>query len=665
MQSPLHALRVRYLLAIVLALLPAAAFAQPPTESLTTATPGVYAEDGNLYVALPIENVGAASVLHVQVESIRVASGSVLTPAAFPVVLGDIQPGESAVLNTSFTMPSMMARAASLIVSGTYLVGNDLRSFMLQRALTIPQPDGEAKLMNASAEPQTQLGAPFPPQPLPSPAEHEQTTVPPIPIGPFREGSTALEMEVQIPGPNSATATRTIMAPSSDPLVIVRNTAFGTNPGDPPDMSGASGGRVVLATANTYLAVSTDDGVSFTTVNPSAIWSDVASPAKDSNGKTIDMGICCDQVVRYVASIDRFVWLMQFNQAPSGKGTINKYRLAAASPADIRTKGVTAGGVWTYWDLTSDTFNLGDNWMDYPDMAIGNKFLYMSTNKVNVGGFMVRIPLTEIRDRLPLHIGYSKAGICAKMTRNAADEVFCGILAGNSAISIYSIKESSNSYVWRTVKLATWDQSDFTAVDPKGKQWILGAVGFTNVMGAARRYLVNPNGGYFFNELWYAWNVGRDSKYPYPSVELVRLDAATFAVIQQVRIFNSQYAFTYPDIAPNELGGGALAGFDVGFTFLWGGGPIFYGNLGVGIFGLDPFPAQMVSPGNTQLASVGLSDGSPLDRSGDYFTVNPHWPQPGAFSAFVYRVLLDPHEDAGWRWECRAIRFGRSSFFGL
>jgi hypothetical protein len=26
----------------------------------------------------------------------------------------------------------------------------------------------------------------------------------------------------------------------------------------------------------------------------------LSSPAKDSNGKTIDMGICCDQVVRYV-----------------------------------------------------------------------------------------------------------------------------------------------------------------------------------------------------------------------------------------------------------------------------------------------------------------------------------------------------------------------------
>jgi hypothetical protein len=129
--------------------------------------------------------------------------------------------------------------------------------------------------------------------------------------------------------------------------------------------------------------------------------------------------------MRYVASIDRFVWLLQFNWVMTSKGgRINKYRLASASPADIRTKGVAGSGVWTYWDLTSDTFKLGENWMDYPDMAVGNKFLYLSTNKVDTGGFMVRVPLAEIRDRVTINMNYTDAGICAKMTRNAADEVF-------------------------------------------------------------------------------------------------------------------------------------------------------------------------------------------------------------------------------------------------
>jgi hypothetical protein len=243
--------------------------------------PGVYAEDGNLYIALPIENVGAAPVLRVQIDSIRVASGSLLTPAALPLVLGDIAPGERALLDASFAMPNMNDRNASLVVSGTYLLGNELLDFTLHRALAVPQAAGETKAKKASAEPHTQLDSPFQAQPLPPSGEsgHEQAEVPPVPIGPFRQGSTALNMEVQIPGPNAATPTYTTMGPS-DPLIITRNTSFANNAGDPPDMSGASGGRVVLATANTFLAVSVDDGVNFSMVDPSTIWSDVASPPK-------------------------------------------------------------------------------------------------------------------------------------------------------------------------------------------------------------------------------------------------------------------------------------------------------------------------------------------------------------------------------------------------
>jgi hypothetical protein len=62
---------------------------------------------------------------------------------------------------------------------------------MLQRALTIPQPDGEAadERIGGTA---TQLGAVS--ATLCRARVTEQVTVPPIPIGPFREGSTALEI---------------------------------------------------------------------------------------------------------------------------------------------------------------------------------------------------------------------------------------------------------------------------------------------------------------------------------------------------------------------------------------------------------------------------------------------------------------------------------------
>jgi len=386
---------------------------------------------------------------------------------------------------------------------------------------------------------------------------------------------------------------------------------------------------------------------------------------KDDTGNVIAGGLCCDQVVRYVPAIDRFVWFLQFDKVSAkGGGFINMVRIAVASPTDIRSKGIDGAGVWTYWDMTSATFGLGENWMDYPDMAVGANFLYFSINKVDTGGFVVRIPPAELRAGTTIHMNYTAPGICAKITRNAATEAFCGILGSASSLIVYSWKEDTNVYSWRTVPLASWNGSDFTAPDPDGKAWILGAANLFNVQAAARRYSHKPLvGGYQFNELWFAWNAGRDASSPYPSVELVRLDADTLNVIQQIKIRNNEYAFAYPDLAANELGAGNAAGSDVGFTFLWGGNK-FYGNRGVGLFRLGNLSNVLVREDNLELVSVGSSDFSPRGgRAGDYLTVNPHSPSDGAFSAFVYRVLQDSAEPAGWRWDCRAVRFGRGSTF--
>jgi hypothetical protein len=654
-------------------------------ESLAITTPGVYSEDGKLYLALPITNNGKALARHVQIEAITMGAASLLTPATLPAVVGDIEPAELKVLDASFALPSerglislLAGRRFSVTVKGSYSVNNQTESFTLNSVFNIPKTTGEAVAASTSVNPQVQTGSPFPAQRLPAdrPVEHEQGNVPPIPLGPFRKGTPVPDTNVRISGsadfrgPSDLfSATYRAAAytePDPDGLLVTRNAPFSPNAGGPPDMSGASAGGVVFATANTFGAVSTDDGATFKTVDPSTIWKDVFSPTKDSAGKVIDGGLCCDQVVRYVATIDRFVWLLQYwpVTAPKG-GLINKVRIAVAKPDDIRTKGASGPGVWTYWDMMSDTFKLGEQWMDFPDMAVGKSFLYFSINKVNTGGFVVRIPLAELRDGKTINMDYTAAGVCAKMSRNASTEVFWGILSGTSAITVYNWKEDSSKYSARTVPLSSWSK-DFSsylpAPDPDGKRWINGAVGFDNVQGAARRYALNPFGGYVFNELWFAWNAGRDPSSLNPGIELVRLDATTFSVIQQTRIKTPSYAFAYPDLAANELRGGELVGSDIGFTFLWGGNS-YYGNPGVGLFRLGASPGQLVKGDNTELVSVGISDFSPTGRSGDYLTVNPHWPQPGVFSAFVYRVLKDSTVPSGWRWETRAIRFGRESYF--
>jgi hypothetical protein len=180
-----------------------------------------------------------------------------------------------------------------------------------------------------------------------------------------------------------------------NPLVFLRNTQFGitatpSEHGVPVDPSGASMGNVVLASGNTYASLSTDGGRTFIQLEPTKIF-----PNRDAARNLIDGGLCCDQIVHYIPSIDRFVWLMQFNRGPTGP---NRLRIAVASPQDIIDSNGTA---WTFWDLTSTSFGLGNNSsLDYPDIGFGDTFLYIS---VNVLGFretltVVRIPLSDLKN---------------------------------------------------------------------------------------------------------------------------------------------------------------------------------------------------------------------------------------------------------------------------
>src|SRR5262245_4617695 len=138
------------------------------------------------------------------------------------------------------------------------------------------------------------------------------------------------------------------------------------------DLSGADSERgVVLLSGNWFCNYSTDNGNSFKTVDPTTVF-----PSWK------DHKFCCDQVVIYVPSIDRFIWFMQHDADSKGVGA---FRLAAGSTADIQKKFETA---WTYWDFTSSTFGLTEG-MDYPDLAFTNQFLYLSTDATTTDGRLV------------------------------------------------------------------------------------------------------------------------------------------------------------------------------------------------------------------------------------------------------------------------------------
>lgn len=486
-------------------------------------------------------------------------------------------------------------------------------------------------VLTAFADPHLVNKAPFPPFVDNIPAElrneGEQRR---IPQGLLRGD---LKPQVQSSGP----FTPPNLKGPQGPITIPVNTAFGNQVsfgGSPPDMSGASSGRVVLVTGNTWAAWSSNGGATFNTINPSTIFP--SAPSLDSNGLRLDGGLCCDQIIQYVPSIDRFIWLMQF-WGTAGVSGANMYRIASASPAQLVASGGTS---WTYWDLRSGTFGLGTSFLDYPDMSYSNSYLNVSIDQVGTGLLVTRIPLTQLRDSQTIYFDYthpadSGSAYGGHLMQNTGDELFWAGHMNNSQMRIYSLHEGDNHYFWRNLDINSWPNTGYASITPDGVTDWLG-FGFPGgaVVGATRRN-GSINGGRF-DQLWFAWSAGTGGGFSQSHVQIAVVNRANFSLSSQLQIWNGSFAFSYPYLATSQSG-------EIGLAVSLGGRGI-QATSAFGFWG-DFLVYTM--------ANSALSQG----RWGDYITVRRDGADPDTFDATGYAIAQPPN--SGAYYDPHFVKFSR------
>lgn len=509
---------------------------------------------------------------------------------------------------------------------------------------------GEAELQRGEALGIKVEGAPYPPFEIEGEAAEGRNVdhYPVVPAGPLR-GSLAPEVP-----PLELRDYRGGAGGAANPVRFIVDTGVGSKlpiSGFPPDPSGAPGNGVVLISANTSAAYSTDDGNTFTTLNPTKIFP--SAPNRDAAGNLLDNGLCCDQVIQYVPSIDRFIWLMQF--CGSGAATpggnclqgVNRLRIAAASPADIKNSKGTA---WTYWDLTSAGLNLGNRAMDYPDMAVGANSLYVSADSVGSGGLVVvRIPLAQIQAGGSITFDFTNpsnpsgqgAAYGSHLCQNVSDTIFWAGHYNTSKLRVFSMKEGENRYSWRDVDHDSYPSTDFSSLCPDNNDW-LNFVG--TQFGAAAVIGVTLVG----NEVWFAWTAGRGGGFGHPHIQVVQIDINTFKKTKQWQIWNPDHAFAYPSLATNTAG-------EVGIALAWGGGKKYYASFAVGILGDFVVWYSEASDATDATNSGAGSNG----RWGDYVTCRRAHPDGNLYSGTGYAVLKKTPPATGTQFNPRYILFGR------
>jgi hypothetical protein len=599
--------------------------------------PGVTLLDTTLLSALPIFNIGTAAAENVQLTTITLDEGTLTLPTSLPFGLGTIPVGSSAILDTNFVDAFAPLESYILEAQGTYEAGVATYCFSIISELMVPPAaPGSRDLDMVTVDPFQVSGAPYPSQPRdPASLDFVNGSRWTVPIGPFVAGTpteTATGAETASPGFTRRKRARHPLGNGPGPIVFLANNPLGMTSGpfngtastvaEPSGSSNAEG--VIFATANWVAAVSTDGGSNFTQLDPTTVFPNDA------------VGFCCDQIVQYVPSIDRFIWLLQ------GNG----YRLATASPQDIIDSGGTA---WTYWNLTPQVFGQPNGTgFDYPDLSVGDDFLYMSWD-AGFGcpsgcrqGFQVaRTSLAGLQAGGTITIGFTDPpdgpmALGSHLVQNTLDEIFWAGHNSNSQMRVFSLQEDSNTYFWRDRGVSSWARVALSSTTPDGQNWLGGSNGFpgTAIIGGTRSG----------NQVWFAWNAGTDDNFQQPHVEMVTLDRANdFSTIQQVQIWNDAYAFAYPALSTNFCTG------EVGLSLEWGGGGN-YENHVVGFWG--DFVVYVTTASN-----VGTT------RFGDYVTLRQR-PLTGAhpgnlFIAFGYGLTSGSPPGPSTLTDIRHVVFGR------
>lgn len=482
----------------------------------------------------------------------------------------------------------------------------------------------EIKLRSVSPEPVQVRHTPAPPRVQRRSRIHARRVLPRVAEGKERAfHSTTREVMFHRP-----LALSIGLRAATDEITVVTNTEL-TQPGqqqlassvDEPSM--AVNGQVVFYTGNWYAGMSTDGGQTFQFLDPFTAFPDPPN-----------LGFCCDQVVNYIASIDTFVWLLQYGPK-SGPEADNIQRLAFAKSGDV------AAGRWRLFDITTDALGVAGQFLDFPDLALGANFLYVTTNIFtaqgqSAGAAVVRIPIDSIANNQVTAQPFVSTTLNSfRVAQNCGTNAFFATQVDTSTLVVFTWDEGSAAPTPNNVGVARWiGGQGYQSRTPDGGRW-LDRID-PRITGAALAG----------NEAWFAWSVDAPSNQrPKPFVQIARIDVTTPSqptLLENINVFDPDSAIAYGALSSNR-------NQEIAISYMIGGGARF------------PSHSVAILTGSRKDVLIKAGDRGPLDSQwGDFLTVRAVFPDQLLFAATGY-TMNGSGDGSNRDATPRYVVFGRSS----
>jgi hypothetical protein len=626
-------------------------------------SPGVASSiwsDGTVSLSIPLANDGNVTADNVFITNMSAGAGSYAGPTPFAYAAGTLQPDKLQQIYAQFSNLNGAA-AFPLTVSGTYQFGASVCSFQTQASVNPPPAgNGGTPKVTTTVQSFTDSTAVYPPAPPPPEADAqtnaENVYLPPLgqprylfpapPVSSSLDRTRAFIPDDQAPAPGGSSA-----------VSFVRNQKGGNYSSYPPDPSaaGADPSGFVLISANNSsgandgaVSYSKDFGQTFTTVNltKGSGFTDPSKPSRTDFFPESDGGLCCDQVVHYVPGRNLMIWLLQYWSPAINVGGLaqkgqNRLRIAYATPQAAAADFLHA---WRWFDVSPAS--LGDatvtDWMDYPDLAYSNGFLYISVDHGiwnagkdaagNVIGqqvssdrrWMVRASLDDMANASATIdlISYEpiKGGLVkAHFAQSAPDTMYYAAQPNTSTLSVFADPDSSSDVptpkdipVTSTCQNVATNPCDYSVIAPDNLDWNVAPHGVLGGTFVAPSFLCPPSGCVGPTRfLYFAYDGGRDNSAgrPFPYVRVEKIDADALNLVSELDIWNPGFAFATPALVWR-----AGSGKDEVAISLATGGGASYADNAVGFLG--DFLAYVTTSSNAT-----QSDGASNVRYGDYFSV--------------------------------------------
>jgi hypothetical protein len=382
----------------------------------------------------------------------------------------------------------------------------------------------------------------------------------------------------------------------------------------------AVGSTSVLATGNTWAAISKDGGATFRAINPATAFPSVGG-----------QHFCCDQVALHDEATGLTVWLLQYYRDAEG----NRLRIAVADATQF------ASDDWAYYDLPTKEFGWRTEWFDFPDLALSDGHLYVTTNAFTnssaptfTRAVLLRLPIRDLLARTATTARYFHSPDCGslRLVQGRGPVMYGACHRTLDRLSIFSWDDAATTLQIRPVDIERWVRRGAPYPGPDGRDWLDRSDGRITA------------GWRVGGEVGFAWNAAADAQRPLPHVRVVVLDAATGRILSQPTLWNRSIAFAYPAASVSMSG-------RVGMSVFFGGGAV-YPSHAVGI--LRP-PSPLEPDGGWDLVPTTLGTSGPSQAVwGDYGACRRWGTQGESLGATGWALVGGPNSH---NIEVRIIRF--------